>query len=100
MMAHSNGVDEMNKARRTAIRNILNDLEKLEGLMADIRDAIEIVKDEEREAFDNMPESLQNSERGEACSNAADALDEAFSALEEMENQRAEAVTQLETAGE
>lgn len=90
----------MNNTRRKQIQNIRTDLEKLEGLIADIRDAIEILKDEEREAFDNMPESLQSSERGEAASNAADALDEAFSSLEEMESAREQAAEHLDTAGE
>ena len=38
--------------------------------------------DEEREAFDNMPESLQQSEKGEATSEGLNTLDSALAALD------------------
>lgn len=37
---------------------------------------LETVRDEEQEALDNLPESLQGGERGEAMQNALDALEE------------------------
>lgn len=49
----------MNKARRSDIQKIIERLEE-------IRDDIEAVKDEEEEAYENLPESLQESERGES----------------------------------
>lgn len=60
----------MNNARRKVIQNIMDQLEKL---MEDI----EAVKDEEQEAYDNLPESIQNSERGEAMDHAIYNLDDA-----------------------
>ena len=45
---------------------------------------LEMLRDEERDTFDNMPENLQGSERGQACEQAADALDEACSSLDEL----------------
>ena len=49
------------------------------------------MKDDEEEKFDNMPEGLQESERGEAMQEAieqletaCDSLDEVISALEEI----------------
>ena len=51
-------------------------------MIASAKEIIEEVKEEEQEAFDNMPESLQGSERGEQMEsyigdleNAADDLD-------------------------
>ena len=51
-------------------------------MIASAKEIIEEVKEEEQEAFDNMPESLQGSERGEEMEgfigdleNAADDLD-------------------------
>lgn len=55
----------MNAARRKTIRGII---EKLEAIKADIEEAKEAVDDvaaEEREAFDNMPEGAQASDRGQ-----------------------------------
>lgn len=65
----------MNKARREQINEIKvrlqNCLEELETL-----------RDEEQEYFDNMPEGLQNSERGQAAELAAGNLAEACDNLE------------------
>ena len=44
---------------------------------------LEAIKDEEEEARDNLPESLQDSERAEAMGEAIDNLEEAIEYLEE-----------------
>ena len=59
----------MNKARRKRIEKVVNLLEEL-------RDELESVKDEEQTAYDNMPESLRESERGESMQEAVDTLDD------------------------
>ena len=46
----------MNKARR-------KQLEKASALLSEAREIIESCRDEEQDAFDNMPEGLQQSER-------------------------------------
>lgn len=76
----------MNKDRRDRIAKIKEALE-------DLRGQIEDLQLEEQEAFDNMPESLQQSERGQASEAAADALQSAYDAADE-------AITNLETASE
>lgn len=69
----------MNNARRGRINEIKvrlqNCLEELETL-----------RDEEQEYFDNMPEGLQNSERGQAAESAASNLSDAYDDLEEIIN--------------
>ena len=59
----------MNKARRKEIARAIE-------LMDEAREILEAVKDEEQEAFDNMPESLQCSERGEAMEEYNSTLEE------------------------
>lgn len=49
----------MNKLRRKEIARAIELMEQARGIL-------ETVRDEEQEAFDNMPEGLQSSERGEA----------------------------------
>ena len=49
----------------------------------DLLDELEIIKDEENEAYDNMPESLQESERGQIAQEASDNLDSAYDSLQE-----------------
>lgn len=76
----------MNNARRDQIAKIKETLE-------DLRGKIEDLQSEEQEAFDNMPESLQQGERGQASEAAAEALQSAFDSVDE-------AVAYLETASE
>lgn len=68
----------MNNKRRKEISKIVSTLE-------DVRDRLSEVVDEEQIAFDNMPESIQGSDRGcdseEAIGYLSDALDSVESAL-------------------
>lgn len=67
----------MNNERRGRLRIIKTKLD-------DLYEQIESVKDDEEYAFDNMPENLQYSMRGEESQDAVDALDEALEKLEEV----------------
>ena len=61
----------MNKNRRNAISDIYDKL-------IDIQSDLECIRDEEQEAFDNLPESIQCSERGERMEEYISSLDEAL----------------------
>lgn len=68
----------MNKIRRKALRDIIDQLEKLKC-------SLEELQNEEEEYRDNIPENLQSSERYEtadnACSNLYDAVDSLDNAI-------------------
>lgn len=66
----------MNKERRTMIEKIITRIEN-------IKDELQDVLSDEEFAFDNMPENLQYSERGEASQEAIDSMSEAIDNLEE-----------------
>ena len=66
----------MNKARRKT-------LEEIHSKLSDLRDLLEEVKSDEEEAFANIPESLQGSERYEISESAIENMDSALSSLEE-----------------
>lgn len=72
----------MNNKRRKEISKIVSALE-------DVRDRLSEVVDEEQSAFDNMPESIQGSDRGceseEAIDSMNDALDSIESAIEYLD---------------
>ena len=72
----------MNNKRRREISKIVSTLE-------DVRDRLSEVVDEEQIAFDNMPESIQGSDRGcdseEAIGYLSDALDSVESALDYLD---------------
>lgn len=67
----------MNKSRRKKIQDIKDKL-------LDLLTEIEEIRDEEQEAYDNLPESLQEGEKGTMMSDAIDNLDSAYSSLEEV----------------
>lgn len=74
----------MNKARRKAIREAISQLEELKY-------KVEAIHDEEQESLDNIPESLQGTERYEESEAAVSSLDEAMSNIEEAINYLEEA---------
>lgn len=71
----------MNNKRRKAIEQIAVKLE-------DLKTEFEFLRDEEQEAFDNLPEGIQASERGEAMEtiiyNMEEVLENLESALDGM----------------
>lgn len=69
----------MNNTRRSQITDIMENLSSLQT-------SIEELLEEEQEAFDNLPEGIQDSERGEAIQAAIDNLEEAVSNCEELLN--------------
>lgn len=76
----------MNKERRKRLEKVLGTLQELQA-------EIEAVKDEEQEAFDNMPESLQQGDRGQT-------MEEGISHIEDAQNGVEEAIAALENLGE
>lgn len=67
----------MNKPRRKELAEAVE-------LLRRAMDIIESVSEQEQEAYDNMPEGLQESERGEQMSEYIDTLEEARYEVEEM----------------
>ena len=74
----------MNAARRKELKRALEMLDAAKSIL-------EQVADEEQDAYDNLPESIQDSERGEQIYDNADTLsgymddlDDMMSAIEEM----------------
>lgn len=67
----------MNKQRRKAIQEVIDKMEEL-------REELDGIMSDEQDAFDNLPESLQESDRGNAMQEAIDNLDYAMSSIEEV----------------
>ena len=75
----------MNKTRRKRITSVIHTLESIidYDLIESAKDELEDILYEEEDAYDNMPENLQCSMRGEESSDAIDSLQEAIDVLEE-----------------
>lgn len=65
----------MNQDRRNRIEAALNKLDE-------VKSEVEGLAAEEREAFDNLSEGLQQSEKGEAIEEAANSLESAVDSLD------------------
>jgi hypothetical protein len=65
----------MNAARRKKIDDAI-------ALIEQAKQLLEAVRDEEQEAFDNMPEALQSGDKGSQSQVAIDAIEEAFESLD------------------
>ena len=66
----------MNKARRKQLSDIRAKIEELQDLLEEVRT-------DEQDAFDNLPESIASSERGQAMEDAVQNMDDAIGWLEE-----------------
>jgi len=66
----------MNKSRRKR-------LEEAQTLMDQAKSIIEECQGEEQDAYDNLPESLQDGEKGSAMSDAIDIMGDVVDSLEE-----------------
>lgn len=67
----------MNKAQRKTIASVRAELEAHHGTLEEIRDAAQ-------DAYDNMPESLQQSERGQQAEEHLTELDNAVDNLQSV----------------
>ena len=73
----------MNAARRKIITALQAEISAIIDQISNLRDDIEEVLTEEQEAFDSLPESLQNSDRGQA---SYDAIGQIEAALDYLDN--------------
>lgn len=71
-------------------------LENASSLLNDVSSNIDDLEMEERDCFDNLPEGLQMSERGEAMEMAADNLDTARDYIDDAESNTDDVISELE----
>lgn len=74
----------MNNARRKAIAEVQDQIGSAVAMLEAAKADLESLRDEEQEYLDNMPESLQGGEKGEAAQAAVEKMDEAINAIEEF----------------
>ena len=66
----------MNKKRRKQLEGVAGQIEVQRVLLEELRD-------EEQDAFDNMPESMQQAEKGQKMEEAISSIDSALDSLEQ-----------------
>lgn len=70
----------MNKERRKALQEVCD-------LIGQAKDLLEQVQEEEQEAFDNLPEVIQMSERGEQMEDNSSEMTDAYDNLDNVMDQ-------------
>jgi len=71
----------MNQDRRAKIEAAVEELRSALETMQELHATLESLRDEEQEAFDNLPEGLQQADRGQSMEAIASALDDAVDTL-------------------
>lgn len=72
----------MNKERRKQLDLAMEMLSKVMGTFEDAKSIIETAQQEESDAYDNLTENLQASERGERMNEVSDELSNIASVIE------------------
>ena len=75
----------MNRIRRKSLRTILGQMDELSTVLETVKDALQDVLNEEQEAYDNLPEGLQESDRGQQMQEYIDALEGVVDSLGELD---------------
>ena len=74
----------MNDSRRKAIKKAIDAyLEKVNAAKEELTEALTDIREAEEKSYDNLPESLQYGERGDAMQDAINALDDVISELDQ-----------------
>jgi len=75
----------MNRERR-------KEIEEIRGQLAELWDRLDTVRAEEEEAYDNLPQSIQDSERGETTLTGLQELEDALDLIDNAKDALDEAV--------
>lgn len=76
----------MNKERRKYLEKCKRDFETILSLKDELVYDLETIRDEEQEAYDNMPEQFQETDRGYNMQSNIDLLDAIIDKLGEWED--------------
>lgn len=91
----------MNRERRSRIRGLIKAFKDLSStIQDDLSSQVQDLHDLEEEAFDNMPESMQDSDRGTAMQDAMDELQSAVVLCSEASDAIDSIVDSLQAATE
>ena len=82
----------MNAQRRKDIQVGIDKMNDAMALLEESKSIFETASEEERDAYENLPESIQESERGCAMEEAADNLDDIVSSIDDYISEITESV--------
>jgi prefoldin subunit 5 len=90
----------MNNTRRKQIDKVLASISDIRDSLRELVETVDGLMCEEQDAFDNMPEGLQGSEKGEKVEEAIYRLESSFQSIDQAVSCLDEAESDLEDAKE
>lgn len=72
----------MNKARRKELSILADSLNSIQDDLTDISSEIQVLENDEQEAYDNMPDGMKNGDRGDAAQEAINNMESASASTE------------------
>ena len=75
----------MNRIRRKSLKAILGQMGELSTVLETVKEALQDVLNEEQEAYDNLPERLQEADRGQQMQEYIEALEGVVDSLGELD---------------
>lgn len=75
----------MNKSRRKELGRAIDLLSEIKDKLEEAKSIVEQAATEERDYYDNMPESMQQGDKGSDADQAASNLEEVQNSLEELD---------------
>lgn len=75
----------MNRIRRKSLKVILGQMEELSTVLETVKEALQDVLNEEQEAYDNLPEGLQEATVGSRCKSTSRQLESVVDSLGELD---------------
>lgn len=75
----------MNRIRRKSLRTILGQMDDLSTVLETVKEALQDVLNEEQEAYDNLPEGLQEADRGQQMQEYIETLEGVVDSLGELD---------------
>lgn len=75
----------MNRIRRKSLRTILGQMDELSTVLETVKEALQDVLNEEQEAYDNLPEGLQEADRGQQMQEYIEALEGVVDSLGDLD---------------
>lgn len=88
----------MNKARRKALEDAKNVIERAKHLIENGHEELRAVLTDEMDAYDNLPESLQSGDKGDEMEGNISELEQAEGELETIKETMSTLVTDIESA--
>ena len=88
----------MNNARRKELKSALTLAEEVKVNLDCIQEILDSCINEEQDCYDNLPEGLQESDKGDRMQEAIDTLDDAINSLDEIRDNVDSLITQIDDA--